>query len=293
MNNREKYAFDGVEFFLHDLDVWLPYYGGNKVRKLKKIEEEIRQDKKNAIVTTGGIQSNHCRATSLFAARQGYKCILILHGKERIFNSQKGNALLMRRSGAECRIVSANDIASSMDKAMRDLKHEGFRPYYLPGGGHNRWGVEAYIDAVTELETRLSGPFPDHIFLASGTGSTQAGILMGLQTIGKTDTQVHGISVARNRESGVKGVVEAISMADGTIDRKKIHFYDDYLFGGYGKSDEKLRNFTEQVASETGIIVDNTYTGKAFYAMIDMVRKKQVSSNVLFWHTGGILNLMA
>lgn len=41
--------------------------------------------------------------------------------------------------------------------------------------------------------------------------------------------------------------------------------------------------------------MDPTYTGKAFYALVNYVRDGIIprGSNVIFWHTGGLLNLVA
>ena len=295
MNSLNKYSYQGVSFWVHDLDLWLPFYGGNKVRKLQSIIQEIEASQKDAIVTTGGIQSNHCRVTSLFAAQNGYKCILILHGDKSKFCEQKGNAVLMRMSGADCRIVFPEEISSSMDKAMLELQEKGFNPYYLNGGGHHKLGVQAYIDAIDELEKMESDniPFPDHIVLASGTGSTQAGIAVGLKNAGRTGTKVHGISIAREKKRGLDGVLEAISLVSDSNFEQDIKFHEQYRFGGYGRSSNNLQDFVKDVAAQTGIITDTCYTGKALYGMIDLAKKKEIKGNILFWHTGGLLNLMA
>jgi len=276
----------------HD-DFYSSYLGGNKARKIKNIEKGIIQNRNNAIVTTGGIQSNHCRVTALACAHNGWKCKLILHGSEEQFYNQKGNALIMRMCGADIQFVKPQDIGPAMDKAMEDFKNEGYSPYYLNGGGHNKAGVIAYVEAVKELHKELGKDHPpDHIFLASGTGSTQAGILLGLEKIGWNNTIVHGISVARQKERGREGVLEAIHFVDTNFNASKILFYDDFLFGGYGQFNEELKNFTYEVAAKTGIIIDTTYTGKAYYGMTELIKRNKLEGNMLFWHTGGLLNVM-
>jgi D-cysteine desulfhydrase len=47
------------------------------------------------------------------------------------------------------------------------------------------------------------------------------------------------------------------------------------------------------IAKETGILLDTTYTGKAFYGMVETINKQSLTGNMLFWHTGGIFNIMA
>lgn len=275
-------------------DLFPKYYGGNKARKINSIEQEIRSRNNNAVVTTGGIQSNHCRVTAMMCAENQWKCKLILHGTESEFYNQKGNAQIMRMCGADIQFVDSQQISSAMDNAMNDFKNNGFSPYYLYGGGHNNFGVEAYVQAISELKNSLGSHFqPDHIFLASGTGSTQAGILVGLENVGWHNTKVHGISVARKKDRGINGIIEAISFVSSNFDSSKILFYDDYLFGGYGQDNDILRKFTNSIAIDTGLILDTTYTGKAYFGMIDLIKKFNLTGNIFFWHTGGLLNVMA
>ena len=72
-----------------------------------------------------------------------------------------------------------------------------------------------------------------------------------------------------------------------------IEFYDDFLFGGYGKSTGELEAFMASVAANSDIILDSTYSGKAFYGMVRTIREQQLKGKLLFWHTGGLFNLMA
>ena len=67
------------------------------------------------------------------------------------------------------------------------------------------------------------------------------------------------------------------------------------LWGGYGKSNKNLDNVIFQVAERSGIILDSTYSGKAWFGMCDYIQSERIKkhSNVLFWHTGGLLNFLA
>jgi len=270
--------------------------GGNKARKMASIIPDIERNKCNAIVTTGGIQSNHCRVAAMACAAKGWKCRLILHGSKEKFTSEKGNALLMRLSGAETEFVNPEDIGPTMDQAMNDFKSSGYNPYYLQGGGHNKPGVIAYINAVQELKNTLKSHLNiDHIFLASGTGSTQAGIIAGCKKAGWEHTIVHGISIARQKQMGINSIKESLSFVYPRPDKfsDDIVFYDEFLFGGYGKSDQQLYNFTVGIFKETGLILDETYSGKSFWGMVNTINKYKLKGNIVFWHTGGLLNLMA
>lgn len=281
-------------FIVRD-DLYPLFYGGNKARKMSYIIREIEEGQYNAVVTTGGIQSNHCRVVALACAERGWKCKLVLHGSGEQFKTEKGNALLMRRSGASVEFVEGADIGPAMERSMEELRAEGKRPYYLYGGGHNAPGVLAYKEAVYELKSEWSPKSPpDYLFLASGTGSTQAGILAGCRLVGWTDVKIRGISVARKKERGRNAILESLEFIGEQPDSytNDIYFEDAYTFGGYGTETPELTGFTSRIARETGLILDNTYTGKAFYGMLDLISKEKLSGSMVFWHTGGLLNLM-
>jgi len=290
-------SFSVIGSFLIARDDEFPLFmGGNKARKMVKIIEDIEKNNCNAVVTTGGIQSNHCRVVALACVSKGWKCKLILHGSEKQFLSEKGNALIMRLSNAQIEFVRPDSISLSMKNAMEEFKEKGFNPYYLYGGGHNKAGVTAYLEAVHELKNSLPNDYAiDNIFLASGTGSTQAGIIAGCRDVGWLQTKVFGISIARVKKKGIEAISESINYIypNSEVFYNEINLYDDFLFGGYGISNQQLRDFTVNVARETGLILDHTYTGKAFLGMIEVIKNKGLKGNTLFWHTGGLLNLMA
>lgn len=51
--------------------------GGNKIRKLEFLMAEAMQQQADCIVTLGGIQSNHARATAVAATMLGFECHLV------------------------------------------------------------------------------------------------------------------------------------------------------------------------------------------------------------------------
>lgn len=272
--------------------------GGNKGRKAVEYEKELKELDYNAIVTTGGIQSNHNRAMALLAAKNGWKCHLVYHGTEERFNAENGNALLVRCTKATKEFVEASCISEAMNNAMAAYKKEGLKPYYVTGGGHDMSGGRAYMKAIQQMYAygKLYNYKPDYIFHASGTGSTQAGILVGLESVGWGDVKVIGISVARQQERGKQVVTEFANKlaehqginADFT---DRVHFVTDYLFGGYEQFSPEMKDFLDYAMQETGIIFDTTYSGKAFYGMYDYVKRNGIKDNILFWHTGGLMNI--
>lgn len=296
----DKVQIDNLSLSVVRDDLFPFIGGGGKARKAVEYEVMLREGGYNALVTCGGIQSNHNRAMAIMAARNGWKCHLCIQGTEERFLQEKGNALLNRLSGAECELIRPEETAVAMDRAMGRLKSEGFNPYYVHGGGHDLPGGTSFVKAVEELKRQCDaeGYKPNYIFHASGTGSTQAGIVVGLEKVGWGDVKVVGISVARQQERGKQVIVEFANTLGEYYGIKKdftddIIFCTDYLYGGYEQNTPEMAVYLERAMKETGLMFDTTYSGKGFYGMMDYVNKNHLMGlNIMFWHTGGLMNLM-
>ena len=237
---------------------------------------------------------------ALMCARNGWKCHLCIQGTEERFYSEKGNALLNRLSGATCELISPEDTSVAMDRAMDSLRNEGYNPYYVIGGGHNLPGGTCFVEAVEDLKRQCDeeGWKPDYIFLASGTGSTQAGIAVGLDKVGWSDVKCIGISVARQKERGTQVIVEFANMLAEHYGipqnyEEKVYFTADYLMGGYEQYTEEMKLYLEKVMAKTGLMFDTTYSGKGFWGMMQEIENHHLhNKNIVFWHTGGLMNIM-
>ena len=163
------------------------------------------------------------------------------------------------------------------------------------GGGKSIEGIFAYYEAVKELHSQIDDV--TIVFLACGTGTTLTGICAGMQKY-FPHAKVYGISVARTWEQEKPVLIDnmkALNSYLGTdYDFFNLSFYDDFLCGGYAQtSGEELRIIQESISKE-GMILDPTYSGKAFYGMSKILDKKDLKEGkVLFWNTGGLINLLS
>lgn len=296
----EDVCVEGLSIKVVRDDIYPFFGGGSKARKAIAYETYLKDNGYDAIVTCGGIQSNHNRAMALMCARNGWKCHLCIQGTEERFYSEKGNALLDRLSGATCELIRAEDTSFAMDRAMKDLRMHGYNPYYVVGGGHNMPGGTSFVEAVEELKRQCSEDNwkPDYIFHASGTGSTQAGIAVGLDKVGWNDVILVGISVARQQQRGRAVVVDFANMLAQHYGmpqnyEEKIIFTADYLMGGYEQYTEEMESCLKRVMKETGLMFDTTYSGKGLWGMMQEIRRLNLhDKNILFWHTGGLMNMI-
>lgn len=290
----------GPDLFIKRDDVMELAHGGNKTRKLEYALAQALNNGAKAVVTQGGLQSNHVRQTCSGAAKVGLEPHVILSNpvpemKEALMRS--GNFLMDQLMGAHIHIAE-DDRGPVVEKVLADLADAGKNPYNIPAGASNGIGSLGYMNAARELITQWEEMDinPSHIFTATGSCGTQAGLLMGLRYFGNTSTSVVGISVSAPRsalETRVRAVLDMIcdetGIARDFIQDADIVVHDDYLGDGYGRPTDAGIAAIRTVAQKEGVILDPVYTSKAMSAMLDMVRNKKLERmrDVVFLHTGG------
>src|SRR5438067_2561878 len=81
---------------------------GNKVRKLEYLVADALAKGCDTLVTHGGFQSNHCRATAAIGARLSLRVCLLLRSQE-AKPANDGNLFLDRMFGADIHFVSLDE----------------------------------------------------------------------------------------------------------------------------------------------------------------------------------------
>jgi 1-aminocyclopropane-1-carboxylate deaminase/D-cysteine desulfhydrase-like pyridoxal-dependent ACC family enzyme len=273
-------------------------FGGNKVRKLRFVAADALAQGADTLITAGGVQSNHARATAAAAAKLGLHCILVANGAPP--EPPTGNALLGRFLGAETRYVeSRQDRAPAMEAAAGALRHVGRRPYVIPIGASTPLGAAAFVHAVFEMLEQIEPP--DVIVHSTSSGGTQAGIVAGCALAGLR-TRVIGISADEPAESltaDVRRILDGLGpllgFEPGKFAGARVEIDDGFVGPGYGISTPESRGAIELLARTEAIFLDPTYTAKAMAGLMAHVRRGTFSgaATVLFWHTGGQVALFA
>lgn len=299
MNNLSAMV-GGPDLYIKRDDVMELAHGGNKTRKLEYTLADALNVGAKAVVTQGGLQSNHVRQTCSGAAKVGLEAHVILSNpvpemKEELMGS--GNFLMDQLMGAHIYLAEA-ERGPLVEEVMADLVTSGKRPYNIPAGASDGIGSLGYMYAARELmgQWRVMGISPSHIFTASGSCGTQAGLLMGLRYFGNTSTKVVGISVvgaSPRVQARMRSVLDMIGEQVG-IDRRfvgpeEIVVNDQYLGEGYGRPTDAGIAAIRTVGEAEGVILDPVYTGKSMSAMLDMLRNGSLENprDVVFLHTGG------
>ena len=275
-------------------------FGGNKVRKLEMVAARAQAEGADLLITTGGVQSNHCRVTAAAAARLGMRCLIVANGvpPERL----SGNALLDSMYGAEVRYVATReDRQPAMHESATAWRALGGRPFLIPLGASTPLGALGFARAVGEMIAQVPAP-PDYIFHATSSGGTQAGLVAGCKLHG-IKTRVIGIS-ADETEDGirqtVRGILEGIGATLGLDGARfsascAIEADAGFVGDGYGVPSDASREAQTLLARTEALVVDHTYTAKALAGMIGWIREERIEADatVLFWHTGGQVGIFA
>lgn len=274
-------------------------FGGNKVRKLRLVAARALAERADTLVTTGGVQSNHCRATAAAAAKLGLGCVIVANGKPRA--RPTANALLDALLGAEVEYVATREERAPRMRAVAErLRAEGRRPFEIPLGASTPLGALAFARAVGELLAQ--GPAPDVIVHATSSGGTQAGLVAGCALNG-VKTRVIGVS-ADEPAGAIAAQVRSIVLGMGPLlglDAERlaasvaIEVDDAFVGKGYGIASAASREAQRLAARNEALFVDHTYTAKALAALVVYVRESRFHSDqtLLFWHTGGQVGLFA
>jgi D-cysteine desulfhydrase len=260
------------------------------------------------VLTCGGVQSNHARATAVAAARLGIGCRLILRTVDPANPPPvEGNTFLDRLTGAEILWVSPGEYARRdevFEEEANRLRRAGRRPYLIPEGASNALGAWGYIRAAEELAedlSRLPGGLArgTTVIHATGSGGTGAGLILGAKLFG-LNARIASINVCDDREHFVKVIGEICEEAISRYQLKvsfsptrDVDIIDGYVGRGYALSRPKELSLIRDVSRREGVFLDPVYTGKAFFGMTEELKRNPgcFGKRLVFLHTGGIFGL--
>jgi D-cysteine desulfhydrase len=279
-------------------------WSGNKVRKLEYSVKEALNKGCNSLITCGGNQSNHCRATAAVAAKLGLECCLVLRGSKN--SPVEGNLFLDKLLGAETKFITPEEYSSRRNEIMKEIaldkEKAGHKPYIIPEGASNGIGSFGYYNAMLEIieqEKEMNLQF-DAIAIAVGSGGTYSGLLLAKQLENHKAVlagYLVGGSISYFTEE-IQSIFRGISLyAKNEIKPRQaeINFIDNYIGPGYGLNTPEQLTFIKHLAQLEGVVMDNVYTGKAMHGLVSDIKKGkyQGMKNILFIHTGGLFELFS
>lgn len=275
--------------------------GGNKIRKLEYVLADALDQKCDTVITTGQAQSNHAMLTAVASRKVGLEPILVL--KKRGVTGIKGNMLLNKIVDADVRFVDSDhyeDVYQEMDCLAEELTQKGQKPYLIPVGASVPLGCLGYVAGAIELFSQADqmGIKIDHIVCASGSGGTQAGLIVGTKIRNK-DTKIIGILTSP--EQDFDELVYSLALDTCTLLEtdlklsKEDIILKEYIGPGYGLPSAEGTSAIKLVAGTEGFLLDPVYTGKAFGGLLSLIREGYFKryETIVFIHTGGLPALFA
>ena len=269
-------------------------YGGNKVRKLELLLGAARDAGKTRVLTLGAVGSHQVVATAVYGAREGFTV-------EAVLVPQPASA----HAELNLRVALAHGLRAHACPAW-SLAPAYLAPYlgrdaaFVPLGGSNVLGSLGFVDAAHELAAQVRAgelPEPDVVVVAMGSGGTAAGLAVGFEQAG-LKTRVLAVAVApptpvlrhlsrRLAQKTAEGA--GLPVAGGLRAAKRIEVDGSWIGRGYGHATDEGRSAME-VAARDGLVLDATYTAKAFACALACVERGAHGAvgpvrEVLYWHT--------
>ncbi|MGA3120752.1 MAG: D-cysteine desulfhydrase family protein [Polyangiaceae bacterium] len=308
VKRRSLDAWIGVDLWIKRDDATGGAEAGNKVRKLEWLLADALAQHADTVVTCGGLQSNHARATALACAGLGLKCILVLRVADPMQAlPPTGNVFIDRLAGADVRLVSPAEYGQRhavMEEVAAEIRDGGRRPYVIPEGGSNGLGSLGYVECMREtahqMRLGLAGRDAafDVVVHACGSGGTAAGLALGAARFGVAGS-VRAMAVCNDRayfDAEVARIIREARAWDASLVDPAPFVVDEAGRGpAYGVSTAEQRDVIRRVARSAGLVLDPVYTGKAMHGLHVAVQRGDIAagSRVLFVHTGGLPGLLA
>lgn len=275
---------------------------GNKVRKLEYLLSDALAQGADTLVTHGGAQSNHCRATAAVGARLGLRVRLLLRSAGSL-QAPDGNLFLDHLFGAECSYhcpdeYSAN-LPSLVESALSAERAAGRKPYFFPVGASVPLGCWGYIRCMAELAEQLGRDTPVDLYCATSSGGTQVGLMIGRALFGCHKWSVRGVPVSDSVEYFLHHLRQlardtvAQFQLDLSPEDTPLELLDGYIGEGYALPYPAAVETIRQAGKSEGIILDPSYTSKALTGMLSEVAGRSQDRIPVFLHTGGAFGMFA
>ncbi len=287
---------------------------GNKIRKLEFLLADALEKKATRIITSGGYQSNHTRATTFACRRLGLEVSLVVREPKTGRNPQEiptANILLNQIAGADLHFIPFSDYQAAgstylpfLEKVAAASRQRGENPYIILEGGSVPIGCFGYIAAVEEMlatwKTSGAGTkFPDAFFFADGSGGTHAGLHLGYEHHALPTNKLWAINICDSAEYFQKRVgkliEETATQFNLKFNERELQVLDGHFGEGYGMATDDDLKFYIELARKEGVLLDPSYTGKAFQGMLAEIKKSpdRFGEKILFLHSGGTFGTFA
>ena len=299
---RSNLDLRGNELYIKREDL-IPYsFGGNKVRIAKEYFDHMLRCGSTCMIGYGNTRSNLVRALAWITRLNQVGCYIVSPSDDNETRISTNNEKIARASGAVIVPCTKSDVSKCFKNTMDALSIQGEKPYYIHGdmygNGNEEIPLPAYEKVYYEIVNQQAENMLqfDMIFLACGTGMTQAGLLVG-KYFSSSSNSIIGVSIARDAATAISKIRNMLKIYEGSTGKsnsedwiaENLNVVDEYRAGGYGMCNEDILDCISSVLVLDGMPLDTTYTGKAFWGMTRYIEQHSIrGKKVLFIHTGGL-----
>ncbi len=283
------------DVFVKQDDQTSALYGGTKTRKLEFILQSATAAGADSLVTLGSWGSHHIIATALHARPFGFGVHAVVSPQPRTLYVEHA---LHRCMHADVTLYPADSGLKSgwvLWQVLRELRRKGRHPYLINLGGSSGAGMLGTVRAAIELTQQIAegrAPSVGPIYVALGSGSTVAGLALGLVLSGQqrriravqvtSSLVVNRLVLNRLLVAGANLLVEPRARRAVVKAASECIEVDQSMLGrGYGwpcpGADAAM-----SLASADGLSLEATYTAKAVSAML---AEREEQGPTLYWHT--------
>ncbi|AKU99473.1 Bifunctional protein: zinc-containing alcohol dehydrogenase [Labilithrix luteola] len=279
---------DRASVFVKRDDATSDVYGGNKVRKLELLLGAARDLGRRRLVTVGAAGSHQVVATALYGEQFGFEVEAVLVGQPPSRHAENNLRVALAHGLVG---IAAPAWAAAPPMVLARLGKDSF---FVPLGGSNALGSLGFVEAAREVAAQVDAgllPEPELCVVALGSGGTTAGLAVGFEQMGMR-TRVVGVAVSHPvlaLSVVARGLafrtarLAGMSSAAASRAALRIDVDERWVGRGYGYPTAAGSEAME-IASRAGLVLDPTYTAKAFASALDLARSRRAST-ILYWHT--------
>lgn len=274
-----------VQLAVLRLDLIDPVLSGNKWFKLAHHLDAALADGASGLISLGGPHSNHLHALAAAAARYGFTSVGLLRGHPQRTPTVED----LEQLGMELHWLGYSGYRERHQPGFFDAWHERYPNHYcVPEGGGGLAGALGCAPLAAYVQDKLATlGWSDHDgwWLAAGTGTTLAGLLIG--EAGQGARRVYG-ALAGPPSHGVALEIERLlSEAERACPNYQLI---DASRAGFGRFDAEIARFIVETEAAIDLPLEPVYTAKALMALRLYVGGGYFphGARLIFVHTGGL-----
>jgi len=268
---------------------------GSKYRKFASLIPFLKNGNFDEVIAIGG--SNSANIACLLQICTENKIPLKLFLLKSHTARPKGNELWINllKDKSEVVQISREDWPNVNQLAEEYASSQTGKNFFIISEG---CAIKEVLPGAMTLGTEIldhesaSSIFFNHIFIDSGTGTTAAGLLLGLSVKDLGARSVHITLIAGTEEEFERQLLRFSNELDVNVSGKiRRIFHKPAIARSFGAINSQVLEETAKIARLEGILMDPVYSVKHLYTAKQVIEGNNLTGNILFIYSGSALGL--